>query len=95
MAQFDPNLRREFWLLQKLGTDPSGRPYYRRMQMNLVEYDGVPDKFIEPINHSDVYDVLGEPDLLDARDDAGSVAGILTFESRPYEVHSFSDNIGE
>lgn len=91
MANFDPALRRETWVFQKL-FDEKGRPVYRRMRFNFVEYDGSPDRYIEPVSMSDFYDILSADVLQD--DDRGRVVGFEFYTGRPFEVHSFDDNVG-
>ncbi|HYE89034.1 MAG TPA: hypothetical protein VEA16_21940 [Vicinamibacterales bacterium] len=92
MAQFDPSLRRETWLFQELFAE-NGRKVYRRLGFNLVQYDGDPEKYIEPRPPSDVLELIDEPDIIDARTQGvGVVADFEFYTARPYPVHNFGDS---
>jgi len=93
MAQFDKSLRRETHVFQEIARE-NGRSLWRRMQFNLVQYDGEPDLYIEPRIPSDFLDVVSvEPDTLTKSDGVGVIADMQFFQARPYEVHSFNDNV--
>jgi hypothetical protein len=97
MAQFDPRLRRETWLFQRVGTDPGDKPIYRRLGFNMVSYDNSPDRFIEPVSigADGVNAISPSVTTIDTiAQEAGAIAGIEYFDARPFEVHSFGDPIG-
>lgn len=96
MASFDPTLRREVWMFQKLGVDTKDRPIYRRMGFNLVEYDGNPEMYIEPVNAGGYGVDLTNPNVATTNNvtqEAGAIVDMRFFDARPYEVHSFGDPI--
>jgi hypothetical protein len=85
---FDPDTRRETWLFQEMYRDSGNRPVYRRLSYNLVEYDGDPDKYIEPVS------MQSEDEMpFDARTsgDPGAMVRFEIYTSRPFELHSFND----
>lgn len=92
MANYDPTQKRETWLLQQVATDPGNKPVYRRARMNLVSYDGNPERLIEPVNMSDHYNPIDKQVYSALADGAGLMASIeYVSASRMYEVHSFDD----
>lgn len=51
MAQFDPAMRRETLVFQRLGImNRQGKPCLKRAGYLWVEYDGVPDRYLEPLS---------------------------------------------
>lgn len=93
MANFDPALRRETCVFQELFTE-NGRPVFRRLGFNFVQYDGDPEKYIEPRPPSDLYELIDEPDIFDARTQGvGLVVDFEFYRSRPFrEFHNFGDS---
>jgi hypothetical protein len=66
------------------------------MGFNFVEYDGSPDRFIEPVAPGYNAD-LTNPNVTTVNHsimEVGAVAGFEFYEGRPYEVHSFGDPAG-
>jgi len=93
--QLDPLTKREIWLFQKIGQAfESGRPVYRRLQYNLVRYDGDPTEYVEPDTASgDFYRVIdGTGSPIDPRvDGAGNVVEFRFFDARPFEMFAIND----
>jgi hypothetical protein len=85
---FDPTTKLETWLFQKMGTSADGRPIYKRLPYNLVEYDGDRIQYIEPV--SGVLDGSGDP-INPLTDGVGKVVGINYYDARPFEVVGFND----
>ncbi len=93
MANFDPAQRRETWVFQEAFRE-NGKPVFVRMGFNLVEYDGDPEKYIEPRPPSDTVDLLSadEPYLVSpVTDGVGLMKNAEYYNARPFEVHSFGD----
>lgn len=91
MASFDPLQKLETWVFQQVKSDDQGRPVYRRCNYNYVQYDGNPDRFIEPRSLSERIDFLSCQIYTAKTDGGGPVVGFEYVTSRPYEVHSFDD----
>ena len=93
MAQFDPKLRIETWVMQEVAKDAKQRPTFRRLGFNLVEYDGNPDRYIEPRPLADRYDPslsTRDAKLLDPVNDGRRMVGIeIQTGQRHNEVHQF------
>src|SRR3990167_9086227 len=93
MAQFDPKLRLETWVLSEVSRDARQRKTYRRLGFNLVEYDGNPDRYLEPRPASDRYDQWTDyknMDLLDPTNDGRRVVDFEFSEGTNYQgVHRF------
>lgn len=84
----DPATRYETWVLVRVGKNQKGVPVrYRRARFNLVEFDGVPEQYIEPLSASPV------ADLTDAvvNPTVGAMVRIERYDEQPFEVHDFSD----
>lgn len=94
MADFDKAQRRETLVFQEIGRE-NGKPLNRRMQFNLVTYDGDPNRYIEPRPASDFLDAVNaEPRVLRAMaDGVGVIEGFEFYTARPYAVHAFNDAI--
>ena len=92
MAQFDPALKREWWVMQEIGQQ-GGKPVYRRLRYNFVSYDDDPGRFVEPISNDNIVVSAGSKaeQVVVVQTDFGRVAGFEFFTSRPFEVHSFDD----
>jgi len=85
---FSTQSRRETRLLQEIYRDATNRPVYRMLEYCLVEYDGNPDRYIEPLPVPYVTtDEVQEP----VYDGVGQIVGIEYATSRPFEVHAFND----
>lgn len=92
---FDPLQKRETWIFQEIGRTAMGKPFYRRMGFNLVNYDGSPDQFIEPVS-AGYHVVLTAANVLTVDNtmlDSGAVNGMMYVTARPFEVHSFGDPV--
>jgi len=79
MAQFDPAQRRETWVFREMFTE-HGRKVWKRAGFNFVEYDGSPERYIEPVNDFMFSVPVGEggadASLIDPHvDGTGSVVG--------------------
>lgn len=86
---FDKTTRRETRLLQELYRDGKGRPVYRMLNYAFVEYDGDPDRYLEPLP---VLRYGPDERITDAvGDGAGLIVGFEYFVGRPFEVHAFDD----
>ena len=94
MAGFDKTQRRETHIFQELFQE-KGKPLFRRMQFNLVEYDGDPNQYIEPRPASDILDAVAvEPRVLKpVTDGVGVIADFQFYQKRPFDVHSFNDTV--
>lgn len=99
ISQMDPTTKQEIWLFQEIGRSPAGpanngQKVYRRLQYNLVRYDGDPTEYIEPHNAgSDFWNVLdGSGDPIDPRvKGVGAVVEMRYFGARPFEVFAYND----
>jgi hypothetical protein len=93
MAQFDPKLKRETWLFQKVRVkDSLNRQCLQLLPFRFVEYDEDPNRFIEPANHEEwgLNHARGFAPFVPMTDGAGVCASIETFERPPLaEVHEF------
>jgi hypothetical protein len=85
---FDPATRRETWLFQQIGTTAAGKPIYRRLSYNFVEYEGESDRYLEPVSAE-----LDDRPYTDPRiaGEPGAVVGFEFFNARPFETHSIND----
>ena len=88
MANYDPQLRRETWCFQILGTQ-RGRRVYQRLGYNLVSYDDDPVEWIEPVNEAFSTDLLshgsGDCTSIESRTHYGRVSRFEYFDGRPFE----------
>jgi hypothetical protein len=51
MANFDPLMRRETWCFQRNSAKTyDGKECMQLLPFKFVEYDGSPDRYIEPVN---------------------------------------------
>jgi len=64
------------------------------MRFNLVQYDGSPDRYIEPVSPSDFFDPIAVQPTILTDADRGRVVDFEFFDARPYEVHAFDDPVG-
>lgn len=94
MAQFESAQRRETHIFQELFQE-NGQPVWRRMQFNLVQYDGDSDRYIEPRPASDFFDGISvEPRVHRAvADGIGVIAGMEFYQARPFRPQAFNDGI--
>lgn len=83
MAQFDPLLRRETWCFQRTSQKNSaGKDCILGLPFKFVEYDGVPDRYLEPINmHPTLKGPLSNMSPVDPVVDGTTIAGIEVFDS--------------
>ncbi len=86
MADFDPKLKRETWLFQQTNLkDGYGRPCMKRLGFNLVEYDGIPELHVEPVNCEQLVTSSEDPEIVDPYiDGTGVVARIEVVEGEPF-----------
>lgn len=89
MAQFDPKLRRETRLLKLLYRDERGRPVYRMLPYALVEYDGDPDRYLEPLSIPQYGP--GDRMATEAVDGIGLIIGFEVYNSRPFDMFAYND----
>lgn len=95
MSQFDPALRRETWLFREQFSE-NGRPVYKRLGFNFVEYDGDPARVIEPVSDvqftKDAGANGGDFDILDpTATDNGNFVGFEVINQQAWnEVQQFN-----
>lgn len=88
---FESTTRRETRLMKELFRD-RGRPVFQMLSYCLVEYEGDPDRYIEPLpdgggRHISTTDQMLNPLTLGL----GQIVGFEYFTARPFEVHAFDD----
>lgn len=88
---FEPETRVETIILIKAsGGGSHNRVLYRRARFSFVEYDGSPDRFIEPVSMSELFDVTGVAGAFNKY--RGLVGGTERYDANPLsELHDFSD----
>ena len=103
--QMDPATKLEVWLFQRIATSggPHGKPVYRRLPYNLVQFDGSPDMYIEPIpasgSHQRLLDGTGDP-ISPFTEGTGRMVGAQFFDARPFETFGINEvdyagNVGQ
>ena len=97
-TRFDPATRVETWMFETVNQDTFGRKTYRRLKFNLVSYDGIPERYIEPVSEGFLYWKPGDANdvrLLAPLTDHGRVGKFEFVEGRLYpnnpegKVHQF------
>jgi hypothetical protein len=99
--QCDPLTKRETWLFQEIGranggpAGSGGAPLYRRLQYNLVSFDGDPTQYLEPAASAGDFTrslVDGSATPIDPRvDGCGLIVGFQFCTARPFEVFALND----
>jgi len=89
MANFDPASRRETRIFKELFKDDRGRPVYQMMHYCYVEYDGSPDRYLEPlpVPRYGPDDKINQPTVTGL----GQIVGIEYVTRRPSEVFALDD----
>jgi len=77
MANYDPKMRNETWLFRQIDRTSDGRPVYRRVRFNYVQYDDNPARVLEPVTEAAMFATLdGNARILDPQTDGnGRVVG--------------------
>ena len=86
-TKFDPATREETWMFQEVNRGNGQKPTWRRLKFNLVSYDGIPEKYIEPVSEGvHVAKTSGSSDvrLLKPLTDHGRVADFEFVEGTAY-----------
>jgi hypothetical protein len=89
MADFDPLQRVETWLFQQTNGG-KGKPVYRRLPYNLVSYDGLPARVLEPRNATEYADLVGNCTVFDNQTQV-RIGGIEYVTTRPYPMFAIDD----
>ncbi len=99
MAQsgFNPLDRRETWLFSEVsGRTHTNNKVYRRLKFNVVQFGDDPEEFLEPVNVSDLEDMVTFSGPLSARDNGtnsgmGRMSAVRMMKGRYSPYHSFDD----
>jgi hypothetical protein len=90
---FDPDRRLERWQFQQVGTQ-MGEPVYKRLRYNLVQYDDVPELYIEPVSMDEFGDTT-ESFQMRAQNaqQYPRIGGFDFHNGRPFPMFSYDDNV--
>ncbi len=89
---FEPSTRVETLILLRTNGRAKGQqPRYRRARFSFVEYDGIPERYVEPNSASLVADLTGAVAATDRY--RGIIDRVELFDETPplIELHDFSD----
>lgn len=87
--------RRETWLFSEIETK-DGKPIYRRLKWNIVQYGSDPAEYLEPVNAGSFDDTVtgagtaGSP-VGFTDNGVGRMIGIRMVRGRVSRVHAFDD----
>lgn len=87
---FEPDTRIETWIFVRVGSARLRNPRYRRARFNYVEYDGNPDRYMEPVSACELADITGTVSAFNKH--RGIIGRAEYYDQNPVaELHDFSD----
>jgi hypothetical protein len=87
---FNPSTREVTVVLQPIGKTLVGeKPVYRKAGYQFVQYDGDPDRLMEPVNACATVDAIGEGAMYTTPTTVERIVGFEIVEGRMSEVHAF------
>ena len=88
---FEPETRRETAIMVRANGRFKGQaPLYRQARFSLVNYDGVPEQYIETRSANPVMDPLGLAGVLDNHKNL--IERVEYYDNQPFDWHDFSDS---